>query len=165
MYRYVREAIGVLAAMAPTLEQAIAVAQRKAFVILDGTLLRIDRVGMIGGRDRAYYSGKHECHGLNVQVIADPIGRFVWISSVLPGARHDTGAAREHGIIDALNTAGVQAIADTAYQGGGPAIRTRSAVVASTRTPAATGDCRAARSRSTPRMPASAGPVNERTPS
>ena len=54
MYRYVREAIGVLAAMAPTLEQAIAVAQRKAFVILDGTLLRIDRVGMIGGRDRAY---------------------------------------------------------------------------------------------------------------
>ena len=59
-----------------------------------------------------------------MQVIADPIGRFVWISSVLPGARHDTGAAREHGNINALNTAGVQAIADTAYQGGGPAIRT-----------------------------------------
>jgi hypothetical protein len=124
VYRYVREAIGLLAAMAPTLEQAIAVAQRKAFVILDGTLLRIDRVGMIGGRDRPYYSGKHKCHGLNVQVIADPIGRLVWISPVLPGARHDMGAAREHGIIDALNTAGVQAIADTAYQGGGPAIRT-----------------------------------------
>jgi DDE superfamily endonuclease len=124
VYRYVREAIGLLAAMAPTLEQAIAVAQRKAFVILDGTLLRIDRVGMIGGRDRPYYSGKHKYHGLNVQVIADPIGRLVWISPVLPGARHDMGAAREHGIIDALNTARVQAIADTAYQGGGPAIRT-----------------------------------------
>lgn len=33
------------------------------------------------------------------------------------------GAAREHGIIDAFNTAGVVAVADTAYQGGGPAVR------------------------------------------
>jgi hypothetical protein len=37
VYRYVREALTLLAAMAPTLEQAIAVAARKAFVILDGT--------------------------------------------------------------------------------------------------------------------------------
>ncbi len=43
---------------------------------------------------------------------------------MLPGARHDMGAACEHGIIDALNAAGVTAIADTAYQGGGPAVRT-----------------------------------------
>jgi hypothetical protein len=60
---------------------------------------------------------------VNVQVIADPVGRLVWISPTLPGARHDMGAAREHGIIDALNEAGIQAIADTAYQGGGAAIR------------------------------------------
>jgi hypothetical protein len=46
VYRYIREALDLLAAMAPTLEQAIEVARRKAFVILDGTLLRIDRVGM-----------------------------------------------------------------------------------------------------------------------
>ena len=46
VYRYLREALDVLAALAPTLEQAIEVAARKAFVILDGTLLRIDRVGM-----------------------------------------------------------------------------------------------------------------------
>lgn len=124
VYRYVREAMGLLAALAPTLDQAIAVAAGKAFVILDGTLLRIDRVGMAGGYDRAFYSGKHKCHGLNVQVIADPAGRLVWISPVLPGARHDMGAAREHGIIDALNAAGIDTIADTAYQGGGPAVRT-----------------------------------------
>lgn len=124
VYRYLREAIGLLATLAPTLDQAIAVAAGKAYVILDGTLLRIDRVGMTSGYDRAFYSGKHKCHGLNVQVIADPVGRLVWISPVLPGARHDMGAAREHGIIDALNTAGVTAIADTAYQGGGPAVRT-----------------------------------------
>jgi DDE superfamily endonuclease/Helix-turn-helix of DDE superfamily endonuclease len=123
VYRYVREALALLAAMAPALDQAIEVARRKAFVILDGTLLRIDRVGMGSGRDRAVYSGKHKCHGLNVQVIADPVGRLVWISPVLPGARHDMGAAREHGIIDALAEAGVRAVADTAYQGGGAAIR------------------------------------------
>jgi len=33
------------------------------------------------------------------------------------------GAAREHGIIDALNAAEIATIADTAYQGGGAAIR------------------------------------------
>ena len=49
VYRYVREALALLAAMAPTLDQAIEVARRKAFVILDGTLLRIDRVGMTSG--------------------------------------------------------------------------------------------------------------------
>src|SRR3954447_3256055 len=62
VYRYIREALDLLATMAPTLEQAIEVASRKAFVILDGTLLRIDRVGMTSGHDRAFYSGKHDCH-------------------------------------------------------------------------------------------------------
>ena len=122
VYRYVREALALLAAMAPTLEQAIEVAARKAYVIVDGSLLRIDRVGMASGRDRPYYSGKHKAHGLNVQVIADPIGRLVWISPPLPGARHDMGAARDHGIIDALAEHEIPAAADTAYQGAGPTV-------------------------------------------
>ena len=123
VYRYLCEAIELLAAMAPTLEQAIEVARGKAYVTLDGTLLRIDRVGMTGGRDRPYYSGKHKCHGMNVQVLADPAGRLIWVSPALPGARHDMGAAREHGIPDALAAADVQAVADTAYQGAGSAVR------------------------------------------
>ena len=60
---------------------------------------------------------------MNVQVIADPAGRLVWISPTLLGARHDMGAAREHGIIETLNAAGIPTIADSAYQGGGSAIR------------------------------------------
>ena len=32
-------------------------------MILDGTLLRIDRVGRTSGYDRAFYSGKHKAHG------------------------------------------------------------------------------------------------------
>ncbi len=123
VYRYLREALELLAAMAPTLAEAIEVARGKAYVILDGTLLRIDRVGMTGGQDRLYYSGKHKVHGLNVQVIADPVGRLIWVSPALPGARHDMGAAREHGIIEAINAADVQAMADTAYEGSGPAVR------------------------------------------
>ena len=51
-YRYLREALELLAAMAPSLQQAIEVARGKAYVILDGTLLRIDRVARSSGRDR-----------------------------------------------------------------------------------------------------------------
>jgi hypothetical protein len=46
VFGYVREALDVLAALVPTLAEAITVASRKAFVILDGTLLSIDRVGI-----------------------------------------------------------------------------------------------------------------------
>jgi hypothetical protein len=97
VYRYLREALDLLAATAPTLAQAIDVARGKAYVILDGSLLRIDRVGMTAKQDRPYYagkhkcySGKHKCHGLNVQVIADPAGRLIRVSPTLPGSRHDT---------------------------------------------------------------------------
>ncbi len=38
------------------IREAIKFAARKAFVILDGTLLRIDRIGMDSGRDRPYCS-------------------------------------------------------------------------------------------------------------
>jgi DDE superfamily endonuclease len=47
----------------------------------------------------------------------------VWASPALPGSRHDLGAAREHGLIDGLDDAGVRVVADTAYQGAGPAVR------------------------------------------
>jgi hypothetical protein len=119
-FRYIREAIDALADLAPTLEQAISIAARKAFVVQDGTLLRIDRVGMCSDRDRPYFSGKHKCHGMNVQVHSDPAGRLIWISPALPGARHDMGAANEHGIIDALARAGIQVVVDHGYRGAGP---------------------------------------------
>lgn len=50
-YRYVREAVEVLAALAPTPAEAMRVARTKAFVILDGTLLPIDRIAA----DTPYY--------------------------------------------------------------------------------------------------------------
>ncbi len=44
VYRYIREAVDVLAALAPALEQAVSTGATKAFVILDGALLPIDRI-------------------------------------------------------------------------------------------------------------------------
>lgn len=125
VFRYLREALDVLAALAPSLGQAMRVAAGKAFVILDGTLISIDRVGMGSGRDRPYYSGKHKRHGVNVQVLADPAGRLIWASAALPGARHDMGAAREHGLITALHASRVKVVADNGYRGSGFAVPQR----------------------------------------
>jgi hypothetical protein len=57
--RYIRE---VLAAVAPTLAEAMKMIREKTFVILDGTLLPIDRIAA----DTPYYSGKHKRQGMNV---------------------------------------------------------------------------------------------------
>jgi hypothetical protein len=119
-YRYVTEAVELLAALAPTLAEAARTASTKAFVLLDGTLLPIDRIAA----DRPYYSGKHKKHGMNVQVLADPSGRLLWASPTLPGAVHDVRAAREHGIIGALADVGAKCWADKAYQGAGAPVRT-----------------------------------------
>lgn len=74
---------------------------------------------MSSGRDRPYYWGKHQRHGVNVLVLADPAGRLIWASPALPGARHDRGAAREHGVVEALTTAGIRVVADSASRSAG----------------------------------------------
>jgi hypothetical protein len=71
VYRYIREAIDLLATQAPNFAQVLHDAARLWYLILDGTLIRTDRVA----DDRPYHSGKHKRHGLNVQVLADPRGR------------------------------------------------------------------------------------------
>ena len=57
-WRYVNETVELLAARAPKLRQAVRDAKRAgyAYVILDGTLIPIDRVAA----DRPFYSGKHK---------------------------------------------------------------------------------------------------------
>lgn len=67
-YRYVTEAVEILKALAPDITTAVRAAAHKAYLILDGTLLPIDRIAA----DRPYYSGKHRRHGMNVQVLTDP---------------------------------------------------------------------------------------------
>jgi hypothetical protein len=81
-WRHIREAITLLAATANDLHQAMTRIQLSAYVILDGTLIPIDRVH----DQKPYYSGKHRRHGMNVQVTADAAGRLVWASAALPGS-------------------------------------------------------------------------------
>ena len=69
-WRYVNETVALLAARAPKLRQALRDAKKAghAYVVMDGTLIPIDRVAA----DRPFYSGKHHRHGMNLQVIASP---------------------------------------------------------------------------------------------
>jgi hypothetical protein len=116
-WRYARETITLLAARAPKLRGALAAAKKAghAFVVIDGTLIPIDRVAA----DRPFYSGKHRRHGMNLQVIASPQGEILWVSGPLPGAVHDLTAARIWAIIRELADAGLIVLADKGYIGAG----------------------------------------------
>src|SRR5437899_3064180 len=121
-WRYVTETVGLLAARSPKLRTALRDAKQAghAYVVIDGTLIPIDRVAA----DRPFYSGKHRRHGMNLQVIAAPDGDIVWVSGPLPGAVHDLTAARIWGIVRELAAAGLVVLADKGYHGAGDHIRT-----------------------------------------
>lgn len=109
-HRDVNEALAVVADRAPCLHGALLAARAAGHthVNLDGTLIRADRVSTPGpttartskksGPKRAkvdlWWSGKHHCHGGNVQVITGPDGWPLWVSGVRPGREHDVTAAR-----------------------------------------------------------------------
>jgi hypothetical protein len=114
-WRYVNETVELLAGRAPKLRAALRKAKRKgmAYVIIDGTLIPIDRIAA----DRPFYSGKHKRHGVNLQVIASPDGTILWVSGDLPGSTHDTAAARIWNILAALEETGLIALGDKGYHG------------------------------------------------
>jgi hypothetical protein len=99
------------AARAPKLRRAVRDARKAgyAYVVLDGTLIPIDRVAA----DRPFYSGKHKRHGMNLQVIASPCGDIIWVS----GAVHDKKAEWIWGVLDELEKAGLVTLADKGHQG------------------------------------------------
>ena len=114
-WRYVNETTELLAARAPKLRKAVRDAKRAghAYVVVDGTLIPIDRVAA----DRPFYSGKHKKHGMNLQVIASPDGDLLWVSGALPGSVHDKKAEWIWGVLDELEKAGLVTLADKGYQG------------------------------------------------
>ena len=99
----------LLAARAPKLRKAVRDAVRAgcACVILDGTLIPIDRVAA----DKPFYSGKHKKHGMNLQVIACPDGDVLWVSGALPGSVHDKKAEWIWGALDELEKASLVTLA------------------------------------------------------
>ena len=114
-WRYVNETVALLAARAPKLRTAVRDAKKAgcAYVVLDGTLIPVDRVAA----DRPFYSGKHRKHGMNLQVIASPDGDILWVSGALPGSVHDKKAEWIWGVLAELEAAGLVTLADKGYQG------------------------------------------------
>lgn len=132
-YRYIHEGIEVLAAQAPDLPEVLdrAEAQGMAFVILDGTLITIDRCGeqtvsVKGEPIDAWYSGKAHQHAGNLQALSAPGGLPLWIGEVEPGSVHDLTAARTHvlGALYAAAARGLPTLADSGYEGAGIGIHT-----------------------------------------
>jgi hypothetical protein len=113
--RRVNEVIDLLSAQAPKPRTGLRKAKRsgRGFVILDGTLIRTDRLAA----DRPYYQVKHRSHGMNLQAIADADGNLLWISGAIRGSIHDTAAARTWQIPRLLREFGLFALGDKGYQG------------------------------------------------
>jgi hypothetical protein len=124
-YRYLHEAIRVLAWQAPDLRNALLAAKAAGYghVIVDGTLIETDRVRLPGptpGVD-LWWSGKVHNHGGNIQVVAAPDdGWPLWVSDVRPGREHDSTALRASGALPVLSdwTAdGGGILTDLGYEG------------------------------------------------
>jgi hypothetical protein len=126
-YRYLDEAISVLAACAPDLHAALrqVAAEGWSHVVLDGKVVDADRCAektltTHGEVIDAWYAGKTNDFGGNIQAVMRPDGLPVWVSDALPGSTHDLTAARE-GVLGALYWAasqlGLPVLADPGYQG------------------------------------------------
>lgn len=123
-YRYLHEAIDVIAETAPDLHEVLEKAKEEGrpHLTLDGTLIEIDRVDeRKDDGDHLWYSGKHKTQGGNVQILADPAGFPVWSSEVEPGSTHDITAARAHclGALYKSAADGVPTLTDKGYEGAG----------------------------------------------
>ncbi|QYC38294.1 hypothetical protein Nocox_03320 [Nonomuraea coxensis DSM 45129] len=132
-YRYIHEGINVLAAQAPDLHEALDRAHTDglAYVILDGTLIGIDRcaeqrLSVKGELIDAWHSGKAHQHAGKLQALSAPDGLPLWVAEVEPGSVHDLTAARTHvlGALYAAAAAGLPTLADSGYDGAGIGVHT-----------------------------------------
>jgi hypothetical protein len=124
-YAYLHEGINALAARAPKLESVLLAAKIAGYphLNIDGTLIETDRCATAGPTSGAdlWWSGKHDNHGGNIQVLTAPDGWPLWTSQVRPGREHDTTALREHTEILPLFTAWTEdhlrVLGDLGYEG------------------------------------------------
>jgi DDE superfamily endonuclease/Helix-turn-helix of DDE superfamily endonuclease len=129
-YRYLNEAIEVLADRAPSLRDALEKAEERGlpYLILDGTIIAADRcaektISRKGREIDRWYSGKVHHPGGNVQALSAPRGVPLWVSDVLPGSTHDLTAAREHVLPQARPyLTDLPFLADSGYEGAGAGV-------------------------------------------
>lgn len=131
-YRYLHEAIDVLAARAPDLHAVLdtALADELPYLICDGKIFatsacRHKTTNSHGKTIDAWYSGKTSGFGGNVQALFEPDGFPIWTSPAEPGHLTDLPAAREHLFPACYPKAETLPIlADPGYQGAGHGIHT-----------------------------------------
>jgi hypothetical protein len=126
-YRYLAEAIEVIAQRAPSLEAALRSCrdQGMAYLILDGKVVAADRceekvTSKKGEEIDRWYSGKARRFGANVQGLFTPQGIPAWVSPGSPGGVHDITAARAH-VLPGLRPwlKNLPVLADSGYEGAG----------------------------------------------
>ncbi len=119
-WRNIREGISVLADRGRriSLRDVARLAAKMGwdYVIVDGVHVPTVTFGRKTAGQKAYYSGKHKRHGLNVQTVCSPDGELLWASAALPGATVDITAARKAGIAAALVSL-IGVLADLGYVG------------------------------------------------
>lgn len=133
-YRYLDEAIGVLAAQAPDLTEALkrVAADGWSHVVLDGKLVATDRLSSTKTSTKgtfidAWYSGKAHGFGGNIQAVMRPDGFPIWVSDVAPGSEHDISCARTNALpalYAAAATLNLPTLADAGYAGAGIGVHT-----------------------------------------
>jgi hypothetical protein len=133
-YRYLDEAIEVLAAQAPDLTEALerVAADGWSHVILDGKIVATDRLTSTktskkGKLIDAWYSGKTREFGGNIQAVMRPDGLPIWVSDVTPGSEHDLSCARTNtlpALYAAASQLGLPTLADGGYAGAGIGVHT-----------------------------------------
>ena len=131
-YRYIDEAVTVLAGRAPDLGHALdkAAADGLTHLILDGTVISADRctektTSKKGNEIDLWYSGKAHQHGGNTQALCAPGGFPRWVSGVEPGSAHDITAARHHVLPGACHRGQpLPILADLGYEGAGHGVHT-----------------------------------------
>ena len=119
-WRDIREGISVLADRGRRISlrdvARLAAKMGWEYVIVDGVHVPTVTFGRKTAGQRAFYSGKHKRHGLNVQTVCSPHGELLWAAAPLPGATVDVTAARKAGIA-AILTSLIGVFADLGYLG------------------------------------------------
>lgn len=123
VYRYVGEAVRLLATLAPELEKVLAGRAEASVTVLDGTIVPTQRVRVTAAH-KLWWVHRKKTYGINLQGLADERGNLLWLSAGLPGATHDLTAARRHDIMAVAGRHRVLLWADKGYIGAGPGVIT-----------------------------------------
>ena len=127
-WRNVAEGISVLADRGRRISLSdvarLAVKMGWDYLIVDGVHVPTVTFGRKTGGQRAFYSGKHKRHGLNVQTVCSPAGELLWAAAPAPGATVDVTAARKAGIAAHPHLRDRRSLADLGYLGWDEAVIT-----------------------------------------